>query len=266
MSAPTPPETYHSPLLNSPFEGTESEYAKASYQALLGVRKAIRTCTACPLHETCVSKRTFLRGNTNPQVLWLGFRPNGYERKGIPYPRDCDAGVWIDKASEYLGLQQQDYAVMKMIKCKPEETEPEVVEAAWGECRYFTLTKIKLLRPAIIICMGRDANQKLLGDLRPLNAFEGTVRPYRYMSKCHVVSTHDPMGFGIPGPATEERMELFKSTIELVGQLLDGWGRLNRPNALMYARGWTPPETDKWKINLPKSRRKKARAKPVNIP
>lgn len=123
---------------------------------LSGIKEAILACEKCPLHET-VTNKVIGKGSGTPKVLFIGEAPGKNEdEKGIPF---CGrAGKELDKMLEYMGLLENDWAVVNTLKCRPPNNRnPNKTELE--SCKPFLLAQIELLNPGVIVLLGNTAER-----------------------------------------------------------------------------------------------------------
>jgi DNA polymerase len=86
-----------------------------------------------------------------------------------------------------MGLQRQDVYIANINKCRPpgnREPEPDEVAA----CLPYLRRQVEILRPEVIVCLGRTAAQNLLGSTESTTAMRG--RTHEYMGTPVVVTWH----------------------------------------------------------------------------
>jgi uracil-DNA glycosylase len=122
----------------------------------------IRACAACDLGRL---RQQAVPGMGDPSPDWLviGEAPGEEEdRQGLPFVGR--AGQLLDRmlAAMRLTREQQVY-ITNVIKCRPPHNRnPDPVEIA--QCTPFLLRQVELLRPRIILAMGRFAAQTVLAQ------------------------------------------------------------------------------------------------------
>ena len=90
-------------------------------------------------------------------MLFIGEAPGKNEdEKGIPF---CGrAGKELDKMLEYMGLSEEEWAVINTLKCRPPENRnPKKSELE--ACKPFLVAQITLLDPKVIILLGNTAEK-----------------------------------------------------------------------------------------------------------
>ncbi len=145
--------------------------ADATLAALAALRAEVMPCTKCKLHE---GRRTvvFGEGNAHAEVLFVGEAPGANEdRTGRPFVGE--AGQLLDRIlSGAMGLQRDEVYIANINKCRPPGNRtPEADEVA--ACLPFLRRQITILRPKVIVCLGRTAAHNLLGTTEPMRALRG---------------------------------------------------------------------------------------------
>jgi uracil-DNA glycosylase family 4 len=152
--------------------------ATLSWPAL---REAVVSCTACTLCET---RRQTVFGVGHQSAHWMivGEAPGEQEDlKGEPFVGA--AGQLLDNMLHALKLtrgeataERQVY-IANTLKCRPPRNRnPEPQELQ--QCEPFLVRQIELIRPRIILAMGRFAVQALLRSGEPVGKLRGRVHEY----------------------------------------------------------------------------------------
>jgi DNA polymerase len=155
------------------------------------LRDAVVACTACDL---CQSRRQTVFGVGHPNAHWLivGEAPGEQEDlKGEPFVGP--AGHLLDNMLRALKLTREEAPperqvyITNTLKCRPPRNRnPEAVELA--RCEPFLLRQIELIRPRLILAMGRFAVHSLLQSNEPIGKLRGRV--HRYQGVPLVVTYH----------------------------------------------------------------------------
>lgn len=176
----------------APVSATATDVASLDWPAL---QQAVTDCRACRL---CESRRNTVFGvgqapaapGLAPQVDWLivGEAPGENEDlQGEPFVGQ--AGKLLDNMLAALDLQRRHKVfIANVLKCRPPANRnPEPAEVA--QCSPFLQRQIELLKPAIILAMGRFAVQALLHSHDPIGRLRGRVHDYRGVP---VIVTYHP--------------------------------------------------------------------------
>ena len=88
-----------------------------------------------------------------------------------------------------IGLPRPQVFVANMIKCRPPQNrDPRPEELA--ACRPYLERQLELLRPTLILVVGRIAAQNLLGTEEPLGRLRGQVHRVGVLNLPTVVTYH----------------------------------------------------------------------------
>lgn len=133
---------------------------------------AVRQCRLCPL---CTSRTqtVFGSGNHNADWMLIGEAPGQQEDlQGLPFVGS--AGLLLTEMLRAIGLGRDDVYIANILKCRPPgNRDPKPEEAA--QCRQYLDQQIALIRPKIILAVGRIAAQTLLATTSPLSRLRGKI-------------------------------------------------------------------------------------------
>ncbi len=159
----TSPEKSQPPNLSSPSGWVE-------------IKQAVPACTACSLHKTR-TQTVFGVGDEKAEWLLVGEAPGAEEdRLGDPFVGQ--AGKLLDNMLASLGLDRKhNVYIANVLKCRPPgNRNPEPDEVA--KCTPFLLKQIELIRPKLIVAMGRFAAQTLLNTDASIASLRGRLHEY----------------------------------------------------------------------------------------
>ena len=124
------------------------------------LEETCRGCTACPLAATRKNV-VFGVGNPAAEVLFVGEGPGANEdEQGEP----CvgRAGQLLDKMLAAVGLSRQhNIYIANMVKCRPPQNRDPLPEEQ-DACLHWLKAQTALLRPKILVCLGRVAACRLI--------------------------------------------------------------------------------------------------------
>lgn len=145
----------------------------------------VRQCTACPLHRNR-TQTVFGVGNRSASWLVIGEAPGEQEDlKGEPFVGR--AGQLLNEMLRAVGLTRESVYIANVLKCRPPQNrDPEADEAA--ACEAFLKRQVALIRPKIILAVGRIAAQNLLKTGVSIGKLRGAV--HRYADIPLVVTYH----------------------------------------------------------------------------
>jgi DNA polymerase len=146
-------------------------------EALAGVRTDIGDCTRCKLHTLGRRQIVFGVGNPEADLMFVGEAPGADEDvQGEPFVGR--AGQLLTKIIEAIGLKREDVYIANVIKCRPPgNRNPEPDEVA--QCEPFLFKQIEIIKPKVIVALGKFAAQTLLRTLDPISRLRGRVFDYR---------------------------------------------------------------------------------------
>ena len=118
-----------------------------------------KNCRECSLWETRTNV-VFGVGNQNAEVLFIGEGPGANEdAQGVPFVGR--AGHLLDDMLEIIGLKRDDVYIANIVKCRPPENrDPLGVEQ--DACIGYLFEQLRILRPKMIVCLGRIAAMRLI--------------------------------------------------------------------------------------------------------
>ena len=118
-----------------------------------------RECQKCPLCETrtnCV----FGTGNRNADLMFVGEAPGEQEDlSGVPFVGR--AGQLLDKFLYAVDIPREKVYIANILKCRPpknRDPQPEEAETCIEHLR----AQVRIIRPAILVCLGRISAQRLI--------------------------------------------------------------------------------------------------------
>jgi DNA polymerase len=145
-------------------------------KSLEELRAAIGDCRRCKLW----SGRTHLVfgvGNPRAKVMFVGEGPGRDEDlKGEPFVGRAGQ-LLTDIITKGMGLRREDVYIANVVKCRPpgnRDPEPDEVES----CEPFLKKQVDLVRPKIIVALGRFAVQCLLRSKQPITRLRGQWHEY----------------------------------------------------------------------------------------
>jgi DNA polymerase len=138
--------------------------------ALAVVHEHILVCTACPLY----ARRTQAVPGTGPagaRIMAVGEGPGETEdRLGKPFVGA--AGNVLTRLLGGIGLSRDDIYITNVVKCRPpgnRDPEPAEMDA----CSGFLDAQIEIIRPDVILILGRHALARLLPGAGGITGLHG---------------------------------------------------------------------------------------------
>jgi uracil-DNA glycosylase family 4 len=149
-------------------EGAEEAAARAA--ALGAMAEVVAACRRCRLCEGR-QKTVFGSGDPHADLMFIGEGPGAEEdRQGLPFVGR--AGELLTRIIEAIGMTRDQVYIANIVKCRPpgnRDPQPDEVAA----CRPYLERQIALVRPRLLVALGRIAAQTLLGNDLPIGRMRG---------------------------------------------------------------------------------------------
>ncbi len=131
---------------------------KDSWEALAQECRSCRECSLCETRKNVV----FGVGSQNAEVLFIGEGPGANEdEQGVPFVGR--AGKLLDDMLAIIGLTREQVYIANIVKCRPPDNrDPLGVEQ--DACIGYLRRQVALLRPKIIVCLGRIAAMRIIRE------------------------------------------------------------------------------------------------------
>ena len=179
--APAPAQTLSLSEAPNVMSGTELDMladnrAALQTESLEELRTAIGDCQRCKL---CAGRTNIVFGVGNPhaKLMFVGEGPGRDEDlQGEPFVGRAGQ-LLTDIITKGMGLKREDVYICNVVKCRPPENrnpEPDEVAA----CEPFLKKQIDIVRPDIIVGLGKFAVQTLLNSKVPIGKLRGTWASY----------------------------------------------------------------------------------------
>jgi DNA polymerase len=189
-SSPVRPDT----VLSSPKEPVEGRFDKLSANAMVAegqtwdeLRTQVAACTKCGL---CKQRKqaVFGVGSESGPWLFVGEGPGADEdEQGEPFVGQ--AGKLLDSMLTAIGARRgRDTYIANVVKCRPPGNRTPTHEEA-AACAPYLDRQIELIRPKVIVALGKTAATRLLGTEASLASLRGHVHRYRDIP---VIVTYHP--------------------------------------------------------------------------
>ncbi|MDR1635946.1 MAG: uracil-DNA glycosylase [Treponema sp.] len=149
--------------------GAGAAGTEAGEDSLEGIAAQVRSCRGCGLWGTRTNAVPG-EGVSSPLVLVIGEGP-GADEDSSGRPFVGKAGQLLDKMLGSIGLsRERNCFIANVVKCRPPENRDPLPGEAEA-CAPFLARQIRLLRPRLILCMGKVAANRLLGECNGLPGF-----------------------------------------------------------------------------------------------
>jgi DNA polymerase len=164
---------------------SKQEHKSASLNDL---KQTVANCMRCELHRT---RTQTVFGVGHPAADWLviGEAPGADEdRLGEPFVGR--AGQLLTNMLRAIGLAREEVYIANILKCRPPNNrDPQIDEI--NHCSSYLRQQIDLIKPKIILVVGRIAAQSLLNTDAPIGKLRGQKFVYQG-TEIPIVATYHP--------------------------------------------------------------------------
>jgi len=156
---------------------------------LTDLQIAAASCCLCDLHKNR-KKPVFAKGENCFGLMIVGMVPGPEENeKGIPFVGS--AGKLLDDLLSKLDISTKDVYITNTVKCA---LKPGIaLKEQWIEaCLPFLIAQITIIKPKVILSLGADATNTLLGLplMTPISDLRG--RAQKWLDQIYVIPTYHP--------------------------------------------------------------------------
>jgi DNA polymerase len=164
-----PPDIDETPAV---VDGTERVETELDWDTL---RERVAACSRCELAQSR-TQTVFGVGSRDADWLIIGEAPGAEEdRRGEPFVGR--AGQLLDQMLQAIGQSRESVFIANILKCRPPNNrDPKPAEAA--ACREYLQQQIDMVRPRIILAVGKIAAQNLLDSSDPVGRMRGRAHTF----------------------------------------------------------------------------------------
>jgi DNA polymerase len=140
------------------------------------LKQQVKECTVCKLRAGC-TQTVFGVGDEKAEWLFVGEGPGADEdAQGEPFVGQ--AGKLLDNMLAAIKLKRgSNVYIANVVKCRPPNNRtPEADEVA--QCLPYLQRQVALIKPKLIVALGKTAATSLLGRDATLGSLRGTIHEY----------------------------------------------------------------------------------------
>jgi DNA polymerase len=212
--APRKKEAGSQPLWTPFLPDVKKDEAYLDMDSIEPLGALARKCQRCSLSSTC-SQVVFADGAPISRLMLVGEGPGADEdAQGLPFVGR--AGQLLNKILQASEISREEVYITNVVKCRPPGNRipnPEEVRA----CRGYLEAQIRIIRPAIIVCLGALATQTVVD---PRARITGTRGHWFVREGIKIMPTYHPA-------ALLRREELKRPTWEDFKQIRDAYRSLD---------------------------------------
>ena len=140
-------------------EERENKVPEDAAAGLEALRAGCAKCERCPLGATR-TKSVFGTGSPSAKLMFVGEAPGEQEDlSGTPFVGR--AGQLLDRYLYAVDIKREDVYIANILKCRPPKNR-DPLPAEEDACMDWLRGQVKLIRPKIIVCLGRIAAMRLI--------------------------------------------------------------------------------------------------------
>lgn len=126
---------------------------------LEALRAECAGCERCPLGKTRTNS-VFGTGNPGARLMFVGEAPGEQEDlSGTPFVGR--AGQLLDRFLFAVDIKREDVYIANILKCRPPKNR-DPLPAEEDACMDWLRSQVRIIRPKIIVCLGRIAAMRLI--------------------------------------------------------------------------------------------------------
>jgi len=136
----------------------------------------IKDCQNC---ELCKSRTNFVFGvgNPNADIVFVGEAPGKNEDlKGEPFVGR--GGQLLNKILAAINLTREDIYILNVLKCRPPKNR-DPLQSEIEECEPYLKHQLELIKPKLIVALGKVAGNTVLKANDTLSNLRGKVHTYQ---------------------------------------------------------------------------------------
>jgi len=187
-----------------------------NYDNLDDFNSAINTCHKCGLGNSRI-KFVFGDGNPNADLMLIGEAPGAEEDKqGVPFVGR--AGQLLNDILKAINFKREDVYIANILKCRPPNNR-DPLPSEREVCSPYLYKQIDLIKPKLILCLGKVAANVMLNNKDSLTKMRGKVHEINGIKT--MVTFHPAALLRNPNwkrPTWEDVQKLRKLYDELVGE------------------------------------------------
>lgn len=174
LLAPPEVETENSTLASGSVKGTaQPPVSQMNWDQL---KAAVSQCVACPLSQAR-TQTVFGVGDENADWLFVGEGPGAREDE-IGEPFVGQAGKLLDQMLAAIQLKRDERVyIANIVKCRPPNNRNPTLNEA-RQCEPYLTRQIALIKPKLIVALGKVAAQNLLDRDDSISSLRGKVHSY----------------------------------------------------------------------------------------
>ena len=155
-------------------------------QKLESIAEKIKKCKKCSLHKTR-AQAVPGQGSYLAKIMLIGEAP-GREEDRCGQPFVGGAGKFLNELIKLANLKRENIFITNVLKCRPpknRDPKPNEIKA----CRPYLEEQIKIIKPKLIITLGRYAMYNFLPESLKISRVHGKIKELKIENCPSVLSS-----------------------------------------------------------------------------
>ncbi|MBN2445750.1 MAG: uracil-DNA glycosylase [Phycisphaerae bacterium] len=149
--------------------------AEAARQLAQLNAECVKDCKRCELCQNRIQP-VFGEGNPRPKLVFVGEGPGADEdQQGVPFVGR--SGQLLTKMIAAMTLTREQVYICNIVKCRPPGNRTPT-DREMETCSPYLFRQLAILRPKVIVALGRPASQTLLVTKTPIGRLRGQFHDF----------------------------------------------------------------------------------------
>jgi len=145
--------------------------------SLEALRSQALICQKCAELAGSRTQVVFGTGNPSADLVFVGEAP-GFDEDKQGEPFVGKAGQLLTKIIEAMGYKRGKVYICNVLKCRPPQNRNPLPQEV-ANCRPYLIRQLELLKPRVLVALGKFAAQTLLETERPISQLRGKFFEYQ---------------------------------------------------------------------------------------
>ena len=178
---------------------------------LNSIAREIKSCSKCPLYKNRL-KAVPGEGNEKAELFFLGEGPGQSEDK-VGRPFVGEAGQFLDELLSSIKIKREDIFITNVVKCRPPNNRDPLEEETRVCTGLYLFEQIKLVKPKMIVTLGRQAMKQFFPQIRSISAVHS--KAYKKAGQVYLILYHPAVSLYQPS-----LKEILKEDFKKIPQIL----------------------------------------------
>ncbi|MDX9813050.1 MAG: uracil-DNA glycosylase [Sulfurimonas sp.] len=155
----------------------ETTITQTSFKTLQELHSSVLTCHLCDLSK---SRKTPMGGygNPNASLMIVDYEVSIVEDSTGSFYSGKSGEMLKNMVEKVLGFRVEDIYITHAIKCKSLE-QKEPTSTQWDSCKNYLFAQIELIKPKVIVALGKSSYAKLMGEDSDFEQVRGSFIEYK---------------------------------------------------------------------------------------